>query len=87
MRRALAAYQRDDLAAAHRLCRAALTADPDHFEALHLLAVVMTRLGQFEDALAAYDRALALRPDDVQALSNRGALLEDLRRYAESLAS
>ena len=42
--------------------------------------------GQYTEALAAYDRALALRPDDPNALNNRGIALRNLGRYDEALA-
>jgi len=47
----------------------------------------LSDLGRHEDALASYERALALRPGNVQALGNRGAALADLGRYEEALAS
>jgi hypothetical protein len=39
------------------------------------------------EALASYDRALALRPDWVDALMNRGTALAELHRTEEALAS
>jgi tetratricopeptide (TPR) repeat protein len=39
------------------------------------------------DALATYDKALALKPDYVDALCNRGNALVDLKRPADALAS
>ena len=36
------------------------------------MAVVQSRLGKKDEALASYDRALKVRPDYVDALSNRG---------------
>jgi hypothetical protein len=39
------------------------------------------------EALASYDKALAIRSDDVVALYNRGNALQDLKRHAEALAS
>ena len=44
-------------------------------------------LKRFEEALASYDRALALRPDYVEALANRGVTLHELKRFEEALAS
>ena len=41
----------------------------------------------FQEALARYDRALALRPDYVEALYNRGILLSEMGRDQEALAS
>ena len=40
-----------------------------------------------EEALAAYDRALAAAPDYAEALNNRGSVLQDLKRPAEALAA
>ena len=44
-------------------------------------------LKRFEEALASYDRALALRPDYAEALSNRGNVLRELMRFEEALES
>ena len=41
----------------------------------------------FAEALASYDSALALRPDYVEALNNRGVTLWELQRFDEALAS
>ena len=38
------------------------------------------------EALASYDRALALRPDYAEAFNNRAVALCSLKRFAESLA-
>jgi tetratricopeptide (TPR) repeat protein len=37
--------------------------------------------------LASYERALTLRPDYAEALSNRGLTLHELKRFEEALAS
>jgi len=41
---------------------------------------------RFEEALAEYNAALALRPDDPVTLSNRGAALGELKRHKKALA-
>ena len=40
---------------------------------------------QYEQALAAYDRALELRPDHATTLMNRGVTLDELERYDDAL--
>ena len=50
-------------------------------------ADALRELKRFDEALASYDRALALRPDYAEARSNRGSALDDLKRYDEALAS
>ena len=44
-------------------------------------------LNRQQEALASYDRAVALRPDFAEALSNRGNVLQALERYAEAVTS
>ena len=79
--RAISAYNAGKLVEAEQLCQQIINAKPDLFDALHLLAVVQSRLGKKDTALASYDRALAVRPDYAEALSNRGVTLHELKRY------
>jgi protein O-GlcNAc transferase len=87
LRRAMAAYNAGKFAEAERLCHATLAAEPNFFEALRLLAYVQTRLGRGTDALACYNRVLAMRSDDAALFNNRGAILQALKRLDEALAS
>jgi tetratricopeptide (TPR) repeat protein len=84
---AVVAYNAGKLAEAERLCQRIMTAQQGFFDALHLLALAQLRLGKREMALTNFDRAVALQPNLVEALSNRGALLQDLKRYDEALVS
>jgi Tfp pilus assembly protein PilF len=86
-RRAVAAYQQGRLADAEQLCGAVLAVAADDFDATRLLAVVQYRGGRPFEALASYDKALAIRPDHAETLSNRGNVLKDLQRFADALAS
>ena len=45
------------------------------------------RQGRLQEALAAYDRILLLEPECVEAHSDRGFILQELRRYSEASAS
>ena len=44
-------------------------------------------LKRSEEALASYDKAIALKPDYAEAYNNRGNALMDLKRPEEALAS
>jgi protein O-GlcNAc transferase len=60
---------------------------PNEPSVLNNLGNTLRGAKRFEDALAAYDKAIALRPDYADALYNRGITLMDLRRFEEALAS
>ena len=61
--RGRAAFQAGRLAEAMTCCEAALAAAPDRIEALHLLALSAAKHGDTDRALALYNRAAALRPE------------------------
>jgi protein O-GlcNAc transferase len=48
---------------------------------------VLKATKQFDEALADYDRAVALKPDYAEAFVNRGVALAELQRFDEALAS
>ena len=56
-------------------------------EALNNRGNALQDLKRPEEALASYDKALAIRPDYAEALNNRGKALQDLKRPEEALAS
>lgn len=86
-RRGLMEARRQNFAAAAELIAAAIQANP-HSAAAHCnLGNVLRGLGRREDALASYDRALALDPRHAEAFNNRGAALHELKRDAEALES
>ena len=86
-RQAVRAFERGKLAKAAVLCEATLAEDPTSFDALHLLGVARSRLRQFDEALTAFDRALAVKRDDPDVCNNRGTALVEMERYTEALAS
>ncbi len=85
--RAISAYKAGRLGDAEQLCQQILSAQPGHFDAAHVLAVVQAARGRNDLALASYDRALALRPEQADVLSNRGNTLLALGRVDEAIAS
>ncbi len=48
---------------------------------------ILQKLHRFEEALASYEAALALRSTYVDAWCGRGVALKELGRFAEALAS
>ena len=87
LERAVSAYNAGELHKAEDLCRRIIAKKYDFVGALHLFAVIQSKLGKNDEALASYDRTLAVRPDYAEALNNRGVILKELKRYDEALAS
>ncbi len=56
-------------------------------DAHHLLGLAYSMIGQPEDALVEYDRALALNPKYVDAHLNRAVTLNELGRYDDAVAA
>ena len=50
-------------------------------------ANALKNLGRFDEALASYDRALAIIPGYADALYNRGVTLQELGRFDEAVDS
>ena len=48
---------------------------------------LLTRLGQYTEAIAAYDKAIAIDPNSAVTWAGQGYVLEKLRRYEEALTS
>jgi tetratricopeptide (TPR) repeat protein len=49
--------------------------------------VNLSNLGQYADAVAAYDKAVFIRPGNADAWNNRGVALDKLGQYSEAVAS
>jgi protein O-GlcNAc transferase len=86
-KQATAFLQAGMLERAASLCKVIIRQRPRDFDLLHLLAIIQAQLGHAEDALANYNRALAVKPDSAEALYNRGIILRNLNRLDESLTS
>ena len=52
-----------------------------------LLARALFALERYREAISAFDAALALKPDDSDALSNRGSALRELGHHDAAIAS
>jgi tetratricopeptide (TPR) repeat protein len=87
IKRAAVFYMRGQLDEAKRLARAIIEVRADCFDAFHLIAVIEARRRRYVEALASYDRALALRPEHADMLNHRGLILQELKRFDAALAS
>lgn len=76
---------RRDFAAAAEECRAIIAAQPDHRVARARLAQFLAWLGRREEAIQAYQEALAISPEDVGLRREYGEMLLWSGRYEEAL--
>jgi len=73
---ALAAQKAGDLVAAEAGYRTVLSELPEHFDALHMLGVVMLQENRLDEAEPLIARAVALRPDIAAAQQNLAIVRE-----------
>jgi len=81
---AVAAQQGGNTREARRLYEQALRAAPRHADALHLLGLTWLDEGQAERGLQLIRRAIAYRPDYLEAINNIAIELAKLDRHAEA---
>jgi hypothetical protein len=81
------AYAAEDYAEAERIGRAIVAHDPRHFDALHLVGVLLTRQQRLDEALDYLRRAELVWPLNPQLRHNIGGALLGLQRYADAEAA
>jgi tetratricopeptide (TPR) repeat protein len=84
---AFALHQAGRLAEAEETYNRILAAQPDHFDSLHLLAIIFHQRGDHAQALRHIDLALKINPNNIPALNNRGIALRELKLFEDALAS
>jgi predicted O-linked N-acetylglucosamine transferase (SPINDLY family) len=84
---AFALHQQGRLTEAGQGYQRVLAAQPEHFDALHLLGLLALQNGDPERAIELIGRALPLNPGVAAAHLNHGAALAALKRHEAALAS
>src|SRR5262245_8037231 len=80
LQNAVALHHRGQLAEAEQIYRNILKVAPDHFDAIHLLGVVLVQRRQLVEGEQLIARALKINPNDSSALNNRGIALKELKQ-------
>ena len=60
---------------------------PSNYQAWNYVGYASRKVGKYENALAAYDRALSLKPDYAEAIEYRGHAYLGLNRLSEAKAA
>jgi predicted O-linked N-acetylglucosamine transferase (SPINDLY family) len=87
LKTALVMQQHGQLDLAEELCNEILLSQPQHLDALHLMANLSADQGEFLAAIELFDRVLRIKPGSAEVLYNRGCVLRDLGRHEEALES
>ncbi len=87
LKTATALHQRGDLNGAKALYEDIIAANPDHFDALHLLALVASATKNFAEGEALFLRAISINPGFEVAHANYAAALNEAGRLEEAVAS
>ncbi len=82
---AAADYKLMDLAGAAQYAARAVQSQANDVMALRLLATANVSLAKWEDAKNAYERLLAIKPDDVEALLGLGQCQLELKSYSAAV--
>jgi phenylacetate-CoA ligase len=78
-------HQQGKLAEAELQYREILQVQPDHFEALRLLATIVLQRKNFSEAVALFEQALKINDKHHGLLNNYGLALKELKRFDEAL--
>jgi len=84
VQRALVSHRQGDAQLARDLYETALQADPEHFDALHLLGILEYQAGHAQRAIALLTRALRVNPAMAAPHSNLGLAHQALGRYEDA---
>src|SRR6266568_318302 len=79
--------QQGDHAAGLRQINLSLKVNSKNAHALYNRGRSLQELKRFDEALASYDKARALKPDYAELFNNRGLVLQELKRFDEALLS
>src|SRR5712671_2977116 len=87
LEQAIALHQQGHLVRAKAAYENILKAQPEHFDALHLLGVIAIQTNQHRLAVDLIGRAIAINPNDAAFFSNRGVAFQELKLLDDAVAS
>ncbi|MCC6890749.1 MAG: tetratricopeptide repeat protein [Hyphomicrobiales bacterium] len=82
---AIDAFNAGRLDEAERACRDVLMFDKAHFDALHMLGVIASRIGNLDAAQELYRRALAINPRNAECHFNLAQVMRSQERHRDAI--
>jgi len=71
--------------AAADICHLIIEKVPDHAETFNNRGCALQQLEQYDEALASYNKAIAIKSNYAEAYNNKGLTLQQLKRYEDAL--
>ena len=84
---ALESQKRGDSGVAKSIYLKILSQMPNHFDSLHMLALILSQSGELQEAEQFFAKAIRINSKFAPVYSNQGNLLKSLGRLTEALAS
>src|SRR5258708_794319 len=82
---ALTFYKNGRLSHAQEACLRLLALQPNHFEALHLLAIISAQSKEPEQAIELFDAAIRINPKSAEAHYARACTFQGVGQYGNAL--
>lgn len=77
--------QVNDIAAAEKYCKKALSIQPEHAGALFNWGMALSKLGKLDEAAMAYEKSLSINPENPSALYSLGNVYKDLSLHKKAI--
>ena len=77
--------QLNDIRAAERCCKKALSIEPKHPGALFNWGMALSKLGKLSDAASAFKKVLSITPENSAALYSLGNVYKDQSKYTDAI--
>ena len=80
-------HHQGDLIRAKKIYEKILSIEPNHFDALQLLGILLAQTKNYLEAVELFSKALKINPKHPRTLNNLGIALKELKRLEEALAN
>ncbi len=87
IKQAISLHQQGNFVGAEAIYKKILDADPNDFDALHMLGIINAQRGAFQEAEKLVRKALSIDSNVAKCFHNYGTILAELRRFEEAVSN